>query len=109
MNALLYFAPSFFLFTIHIAMEAFREDVLVKVLNGTVNDPNNSEFYNAFVYTIDFIYVILMLSIIFFSLHLKSTTKKFKTFLYGVSTVLGVFSISVFLVLLVDVLRGLLD
>jgi hypothetical protein len=82
---------------------------LVKVLNGTVNNPNDSEFYNAFVYTMDFIYVVLMLSIVFFSLHLQSTAKKFKTFLYGVSTVLGIFSIAVFIVLLVDVLRGLIN
>ena len=36
MNALAYFAPSLFLFTVHIAMQAFRADVLPNVLSGFV-------------------------------------------------------------------------
>jgi hypothetical protein len=32
MNLLAYIAPGFFLFTISVAMEAFKADVLVKVL-----------------------------------------------------------------------------
>jgi len=42
MNALSYFAPSFFLFTVHIAMDAFRVDILVHVFGGMVGDANNS-------------------------------------------------------------------
>lgn len=38
-NTLTYFAPALFMFAVHIAMEAFREDVLVKVLEGVVDDP----------------------------------------------------------------------
>ena len=33
MNALAYFAASFFVFTVHIAMKAFREDVLDRYVN----------------------------------------------------------------------------
>jgi len=40
MNSLSYFAPSFFFFTVHIAMEAFRADVLTKVLAGNIPNPN---------------------------------------------------------------------
>ena len=109
MNALSYFAPPFFLFTVHIAMQAVRADVLPYVFVGLVNDPNNNEFYNGFVYTIDFIYVLLIMSIVFFSLHLTNGNKRYKPYLYAVSTLFGFFSILVFAVLAVDVIRGLVD
>lgn len=109
MNSLSYFAPAFFLFTVHIAMEAFRADVLPKVLEGVVSNPNSSQFYNGFVYTIDFIYVILICSIVFFSLHLTNGNKKYKPYLYAISTIFGIFSLIVFVVLLVDVIRGIVD
>lgn len=109
MNALSYFAPAFFLFTVHIAMEAFRADVLPYVFGGLVQDPNQNQFYNGFVYTMDFIYVILILSVVFFSLHLTNNNQKFKPYLYVVSTLFGIFSIIVFAVLTVDVIRGLAD
>jgi hypothetical protein len=88
-------------------MQAFRVDVLPNLFSGLVKDPNNNEFYNGFVYTIDFIYVILIMSIVFFSLHLTNGNKKFKPYLYAVSTLFGLFSIIVFTVLAVDVIRGL--
>jgi hypothetical protein len=110
MNALSYFAPSFFLFTVHIAMDAFRQDVLSKLLTGVINDSNNSsQVYNAFVITIDFIYVMLLTSVVFYSLHLTNNHKRFKPYIYAVSTLFGLFMIIVFIVLAVDVIRGLFD
>jgi hypothetical protein len=109
MNSLSYFAPSFFLFTVHIAMDAFRADVLPTVLGGAVSDPNKSPFYNAFVSTMDFIYVMLVGSVIFFSLFLTNSNKKFKPYIYAVSTLFGFFAIAVFVVLVVDVFRGLIN
>ena len=109
MNGLAYFAPALFLFTVHIAMDAFRSDVLIKLLNGVVGDPNHSQFFNAFVYTIDFIYVLLIMTIVFFSLHLTNRHKKFMPYIYGISTLFGLFMVCVFLVLIVDIFRGLLD
>ena len=110
MNALSYFAPSFFLFTVHIAMDAFRQDVLTKLLAGVVNDSNNqSQLYNAFVLTMDFIYILLLMTIIFYSLHLTNNHKRFKPYIYGVSTLFGIFMVVVFLVLSVDIFRGLIN
>lgn len=109
MNSLSYFAPSFFLFTVHIAMEAFRDDVLIKVLEGVVVDPDHSSFYNAFVYTIDFIYVMLTGSILFYSLHLTNNHPKFKSLIYMISTIYGLFMTIVFAVLLVDIIRGFIS
>ena len=56
----------------------------------------------------DFIYVLLIMSIVFFSLHLTSNHKKYKPYLYLVSTLLGLFMIAVFIVLTIDILRGLI-
>lgn len=110
MNGLSYFAPAFFLFTVHIAMDAFRADVLVKVLGGMVaDDLANSQFYNAFVYTMDFIYVLLIMTIVFMSLHLTNRHKRFIPYIYGVSTLFGLFMVCVFVVLVVDILRGLIN
>lgn len=48
-------------------------------------------------------------SIIFFSLHLTNNNKKFKPYIYAVSTIFGIFAIAVFSILAVDVIRGLID
>ena len=109
MNSLSYFSPTFFLFTVHIAMDAFRSDVLVHVLQGVVTDPNNNMFLNSFVYTMDFIYISLIMAIVFYSLHLTNNNKRFKAYIYGISTLFGLFMICVFLVLIVDVFRGLIN
>lgn len=90
-------------------MDAFRSDVLTKVLNGVVGDPNNSQLFNAFVYTIDFIYVLLIMTVVFLSLHLTNRHKRFIPYIYGISTLFGLFMVCVFLVLAVDIFRGLID
>lgn len=109
MNSLAYFSASFYLFTVHIAMESFRDDVLVNALQNVIKDPDNSEVLNAFVYTIDFLYVMLLLTIVFYSLHLKSDQPRFKYYVYAVSTLFGLFMLAVIVVLLVDTVRGLLN
>ena len=110
MNALSYFAPAFFLFTVHIAMDAFRQDVLSKVLSGVVNDQNStSQLYNNFVFTIDFIYVLLIMTVVFYSLHLTNNHPRFRRYIYGISTLFGIFMVIVFSVLAVDIFRGLIN
>lgn len=107
MNSLSYFAPAFFLFTVHIAMEAFRQGVIVPFLEGEgVADVNSSKFLRAFVYTIDFIYVILLMTLVFYSLHFKSNDKYFMPYIYGISTIFGLFMVAVFAVLTVDIFNG---
>ncbi len=109
MNTLSYFSPAFFLFTVHISMEAFRSDVLIKLLSGVIDNPSTNQFYNSFVFTIDFIYVLLIMTIVFLSLHLNNKQKKFIPYIYGISTIFGLFMICVFLVLVVDIFRGLFN
>lgn len=46
-------------------------------------------------------------SIIFYSLHFNNSHPKFKSYLYAISTIFGIFSLIVFTVLLVDIIRGI--
>jgi hypothetical protein len=109
MNSLAYFAPAFFLFTVHIAMDSFRADILTALFAGLVGDPNNSPTLHNFVYFMDFVYVMLVGSILYYSLYLTNGNKHFKPYIYAISTLFGLFAISVFVVLAVDVFRGLID
>ena len=49
----------------------------------------------------------MMLTIIYYSLNTTSNKPIFKPYIYFVSTILGFFAISIFLVFLVDMIRGL--
>jgi hypothetical protein len=78
MNMMAFVAPAIFMFTIHIAMSAFRDWFFGNVLAG-LSQPGSSgfqttEFYNAFVYVMDFIYIMIMLSFIFQSMHFTHRT-----------------------------------
>ncbi len=105
MNMLAYIAPGFFLFSISVAMEAFKADVLVRFFQDSLKE--DSPIYNAFVYTINFIYAMLIFGLIYFSMSLTNRNQKFVRFVYGVSTILGVMSVIMLVILLVDLARGL--
>ena len=57
----------------------------------------------------DFIYVIMMLGLVLKSIHFTHREEKFIPYVYGMSTVMGLFSIAVFLVLLIDIIVGIVD
>jgi hypothetical protein len=60
-----------------------------------------------FVYTIDLIYAITMVTIIYYSLNTTANRPAFKPYIYLASTILGLMALSVFIVYLVDIVRGL--
>lgn len=108
MNTLSFVSPALFLFTCHVAMVAFKVDVLRNT------DLPLSEFFSEnlsqfIVYLIDFVYIMLYLALIFFSMHLTNKNKKFLPYLYITSTMLGILSIVIFVLLGVDLVRGLAD
>jgi chitin synthase len=105
MNSMSYFSPALFMFTVHIAIQAFRYDVLSRWLSSAIS-PDVLDF---FVYTVDFIYVMMISSIIFYSLHFKNNVKEFKYKIYLVSTVFGIFMLIIMGVLLVDIVSGLIN
>lgn len=60
-----------------------------------------------FVYTIDLIYAMILMAILYYSLTTTSNKPIFKPIIYFTSTVLGLLSLAVFIVFLVDIVRGL--
>lgn len=110
MNMLAFISPALFMFTIHVAMFAFR-DWLVFGFLSAVNFGNfaNTEFFNSFVYVIDFIYVMLMFGFVFYSMHFTHRHKKFLPFIYGILTIMGIFAIIVLIVLFVDMITGVIE
>ena len=102
MNILGYISPSLFLFTVSIAMQVFVTDAL----NGVLGSFIPSAISDSFVYVVNFVYIMTTMGLIFYSMNLKNSDKKFIPFIYGVSTMLGLFSLCVFLILIVDIVRG---
>lgn len=47
--------------------------------------------------------------LLYMSLHLTNNNQRYKPYIYAISTIFGIFAFAVFLVLLVDVIRGLSD
>jgi len=106
-NAVSYFAVSLFLFTVHISMIAFQEDVLSKIINKVVFGLDLSKtILPFFVNTVDFMYAMFIGTVIYNSLHFNYNQKVFKKLIYISSTVLGIFAWIVMIVLLVDIIRG---
>lgn len=57
----------------------------------------------------DFIYVMFMLGLVFKSIHFTHRTERFIPFVYIMSTIMGLFSLAVFIVLIVDMITGIYD
>ena len=108
MNILAYVAPALFLFTIHVAMQAFQTDVIIPILvsTGLVTSPDMTPINQIFVYLVDFLYVMVFLGLVFYSMHLTNRHPKFKPFIYGTSTLYGIFSLVIIAVFVYDIARG---
>ena len=63
--------------------------------------------YGVFTYLMDLIYFMTFFGLILYSLNMNSHNPKSKPFFYGVSTVYGIFSIIIIVMLLYDVIVGL--
>jgi hypothetical protein len=110
MNIIGFVAPAIFMFTIHIAMSAFRDWFFGTVLQDMAfGELQTSEFYSSFIYVMDFIYIMLMLAFIFKSMHFTHRTEKFIPFAYIMSTIMGIFSVIVLIVLISDMIQGIID
>ena len=109
MNMLAFIAPALFLFTIHVAMTVFYADVVVRVIQGFANVSDSiRNSGNIFVYTIDFMYVMIFLGLVFYSMHMNNKNTRFQPFLYAASTVYGIISIIIFVILFYDIINGLI-
>lgn len=89
-------------------MMAFQVDVLQKVLQPIeASSKTNDQVLKFFVFTIDLIYALVLMAILYYSLTTTSNKPIFKPIIYLTSTILGLLSLAVFIVFLVDIIRGL--
>lgn len=105
-NFLVYFAPALMLFTFHLTMQTVREDYLIDVFAIESATGLGSIIYGTFVNITDFVYVLILFAIIFFSIHLTHTNKKYIYFIYFFSTIFGLFSLATFIIFFIDVIKG---
>ena len=100
LNILAFVSPALFLFTSHVAMVAFG----IYVLNGGNFVSNLFYGWQTIVmYTVDFIYIMLFLTLIFFSMNMTNKNKKFVPYIYITSTMLGLLSITIFVLLSLEI------
>ena len=95
LNMLAYVSPALFLFTAHVAMIAFR----IYILEGGTLSNYFQGWGVLIIYTVDLIYVMLFLTLIFFSMHLTNKHKKFIPYIYATSTLLGILAVVIFVLL----------
>ena len=57
----------------------------------------------------DFIYIMLMFGFILKSMHFTHMTDRFIPYIYRMSTIMGMFSLAVIIVLIVDMITGIID
>jgi hypothetical protein len=62
--------------------------------------------YATFVNMTDFLYAMMILTIVFFSIHLTHSNKTFIYYIYLFSTIFGIFSFVTFVIFFVDVVKG---
>jgi chitin synthase len=105
-NTLVYFAPAILLFTFHLTMETIRSDYLVNIFAITDATGLGSVIYATFVQVMDLLYIFMFSSVVFLSIHLTHSNKKFIYFIYLISTLYGIFSVTTFVVILIDLING---
>lgn len=54
----------------------------------------------------DFLYALMILAIIYFSVHLTHTNKVFIYYIYLFSSIFGIFSILTFIIFFIDIIKG---
>lgn len=76
------------------------------MVNPVLFGLENSHKIPFFIQTVDFVYVMFLLAVVYFSLNLTYNQKRFKHLLYFASTVFGILSLIVFAVLVKDLFMG---
>jgi hypothetical protein len=102
------FAPALLLFTCHMTTRLIQTEYLGSLLASQTPTSIGNVIYATFVNIVDFFYALMILTIIFFSLHLKSDNKKFIYYIYLISTMMGVFTIVAFILYIVDIVNSFL-
>lgn len=94
-NLLTYFAPSFFLVTVHFSMQTVNYEFFTKIFSFLNNSDGSTAFSNIFRTLMDFIYVMLIMTLFLLSLNFNAKHKSFRPYLYAISTALGIYMLVV--------------
>jgi cellulose synthase/poly-beta-1,6-N-acetylglucosamine synthase-like glycosyltransferase len=105
-NFLVYFAPALLLFTYHLTMTTIEQDYLIDIFATDTRTSLGAVIYATVVNITDFIYAMMVLTIIFYSVHLTHSNKRFIYYIYLFSTIFGLFSLLTFIIFFVDVIKG---
>lgn len=105
-NFLVYFAPALLLFTFHLTMQTIRQQYLIDVFATTNSNDIGSVIYSTFVVIMDFLYVVMFFGVVFFSVHLTHSNKRYIYYIYFFSTMYGLFALLTFIVIIVDIAKG---
>jgi hypothetical protein len=105
-NFLVYFAPALLLFTYHLTMTTIEQDYLIDIFATDTPTSLGAVIYATVVNITDFIYAMMVLTIIFYSIHLTHSNKRFIYYIYLFSTIFGLFSLLTFIIFFVDVIKG---
>ncbi len=98
-NSVSYFSVSLFLFTFNISMRVFYQHILEPIFSATFV---SKQVIPYFINTMVFIFVFFIFTVIYYSLNLTYNNSKFKKLIYLSSTIIGIFSIIVSVVLIID-------
>lgn len=102
-----YFAPALLVFVFDFTFEILQSEYLSSVFQNESKKGIGSVIYSTITNIVLFIYALLILAIIFFSLHLDYKSKRFIYYANLVSTLLGVFSFLTFIIFLIQLILGL--
>lgn len=105
-NFLVYLAPALLLFTFHLTMQTIRQQYLIDVFAITDSNGIGSVIYSTFVVIMDFLYVIMFCGVVFYSVHLTHSNKRYIYHIYFFSTMYGLFALLTFIVIIVDIAKG---
>jgi len=86
-------------------MQAIQIDLVIPTFLHAVS----VEILDISIFLVLFIFMMMVGGLIFFSMHLTNKNKKFRPYIYGSTTFLGVFSFIIFIILMVDIVRGLIN
>ena len=106
-NYLVYFAPALMLFTFHLTMQSFKEKVLRDTFNAQDQNSIGNIIFGTFISIMDFIYIVMLYSVVYLSVHLTHSKKKFIYYIYLFSTLFGLFGMMTFVIFMIDAIKGL--
>ena len=102
-----FFAPALMMFALQFSIEIVQSEFLQSLFATESESGIGAILYRTFSTVILFIFALAFLSIMFFSLHLNSQSKKFTYYAHLSSSILGTFTFISFIVFIVHLILNI--